>query len=105
MSKHPCAREGAWQMAQWRYNMETHLAKSHPEYASPLNPNGLKHLLNDVWETMVIQREEEIALGIPLEKILPKFTKIFNCSKLAFRIEPQFGQHLCLGKCRKRIAG
>ncbi|KAJ7812993.1 hypothetical protein B0H14DRAFT_2275574, partial [Mycena olivaceomarginata] len=58
-------REGGWQPAQWRYNMETHLAQSHPEYASPLNPSGTRRLPHELWERMEIQRVEEVALGIP----------------------------------------
>ncbi|KAJ7150438.1 hypothetical protein C8R43DRAFT_835989, partial [Mycena crocata] len=57
------------QPAQWRYNMEEHLAAAHPEYASPQNPDGQRRLPHAVWESMELKDDEQRALGIPLSKI------------------------------------
>ncbi|KAF8215121.1 hypothetical protein K438DRAFT_1926718 [Mycena galopus ATCC 62051] len=59
----------AAQPAQWRYNMEEHLATIHPEYASPRNPDGQQRLPHTVWSSMEISEVEERALGIPQSKI------------------------------------
>ncbi|KAK7059384.1 hypothetical protein R3P38DRAFT_2496197, partial [Favolaschia claudopus] len=60
--------------AVWRYNMPQHLRDIHPEYVSPLQPEG-QPLLFKVWESMRIEKEE-IALGIPESLIPQPFTNI-----------------------------
>ncbi|KAJ6583577.1 hypothetical protein DFH09DRAFT_838888, partial [Mycena vulgaris] len=62
-------KESALQPAQWRYNMEEHLALKHPEYASPRNPDAQQRLPYDVWIRMEITKVEELAQGIPLTKV------------------------------------
>ncbi|KAJ7866993.1 hypothetical protein B0H14DRAFT_2161749, partial [Mycena olivaceomarginata] len=62
-------RESRSQPAQWRYNMEEHLALAHPEYASPRNPDGLQRLPHAVWTAMEITVTEHRGLGIPEGKI------------------------------------
>ncbi|KAJ6494174.1 hypothetical protein DFH09DRAFT_1337840 [Mycena vulgaris] len=69
-------KASARQPAQWRYNMEAHLAAAHPEYASPHNPDGVKRLPITVLESFELQRVEQLALGIPANKIPPKFIKV-----------------------------
>ncbi|KAJ6517748.1 hypothetical protein DFH09DRAFT_1332133 [Mycena vulgaris] len=54
----------------------THLAAAHPEYASPHNPDGAKRLPITVLESFELQRVEQLALGIPANKIPPKFIKV-----------------------------
>ncbi|KAJ6559452.1 hypothetical protein DFH09DRAFT_1364826 [Mycena vulgaris] len=91
-------KASARQPAQWRYNMEAHLAVAHPEYASPHNPNGVKRLPITVLESFELQRPEQLALGIPAHKIPPKFIKvadpmrapICNRSSLVFATKLQF---------------
>ncbi|KAJ7891388.1 hypothetical protein B0H14DRAFT_2217219, partial [Mycena olivaceomarginata] len=61
-------KESRAQPAQWRYNMEEHLAQAHPEYASPRNPEGDKRLPHAVWIRMKTSDEEEKVLGIPVDK-------------------------------------
>ncbi|KAJ7442126.1 hypothetical protein FB451DRAFT_1105911 [Mycena latifolia] len=68
-------RAGDAQRAHWRYNMPKHLAAVHPEYASPLNPEGIR-LPHDVWETMKLAEGEERALGIPEAKIPAVFVDV-----------------------------
>jgi hypothetical protein len=63
------------QPAQWRYNMEEHLAAAHPEYASPLNAAAPQHLPHTVWMSMATTYVER-ALGIPPSKIPPAFTRV-----------------------------
>ncbi|KAJ7443372.1 hypothetical protein FB451DRAFT_1149702 [Mycena latifolia] len=75
-SRLTAGKAGGWQPAQWRYNMDSHLALCHPEYASPLNPSGNRRLPHDLWERMEIQRVEEVELGIPIDKLPAKFTKV-----------------------------
>ncbi|KAK7007144.1 hypothetical protein R3P38DRAFT_3403891 [Favolaschia claudopus] len=73
---HPDApRPGASQRAQWRYNMPEHLSTAHPEYASPLNPGGTR-LPHEVWESMKVERMEELALGIPAAAVPVPFTDV-----------------------------
>ncbi|KAJ7845234.1 hypothetical protein B0H14DRAFT_3455098 [Mycena olivaceomarginata] len=62
--------------AQWRYNMDEHLAQAHPEYTSPRNPNGVQRLPHAVWESMKMAAGEEIALGILLGKIPAPFARV-----------------------------
>ncbi|KAJ7078969.1 hypothetical protein C8R44DRAFT_586980, partial [Mycena epipterygia] len=62
-------KESRSQPAQWRYNMEEHVAQAHPEYASPCNPDGVKRLPHAVWTSMEISHGEQVALAIPLSKI------------------------------------
>ncbi|KAJ7803034.1 hypothetical protein B0H13DRAFT_1502591, partial [Mycena leptocephala] len=50
--------------ADWRYNMAEHLRDLHPEYASLLQPEE-DSLPYKVWESTRIDKEEEIALGVP----------------------------------------
>ncbi|KAJ6495111.1 hypothetical protein C8R45DRAFT_751649, partial [Mycena sanguinolenta] len=57
-------RPGAAQLAQWRYNMPEHLSLAHPAYSSPLSPGGTR-LPHEVWVSMKVGEEEELALGIP----------------------------------------
>ncbi|KAJ7847961.1 hypothetical protein B0H13DRAFT_1463685, partial [Mycena leptocephala] len=59
----------AAQPAQWRYNMEEHLAAAHPEYASPRNADAQQRLPHAVWTSMAMTDAEERALGIPPSKI------------------------------------
>ncbi|KAJ6618767.1 hypothetical protein B0H10DRAFT_2029088 [Mycena sp. CBHHK59/15] len=59
----------AAQLAQWRYNMEAHLATVHPEYASPRNPDAQQRLPHAVWTSMATTEAEERAMGIPESKI------------------------------------
>ncbi|KAF7376995.1 hypothetical protein MSAN_00117400 [Mycena sanguinolenta] len=66
---------GASQRAQWRYNMPEHLSISHPEYASPLNPGGIR-LPHEVWESMRLEAKEELALGIPAASIPAVFADV-----------------------------
>ncbi|KAJ7441241.1 hypothetical protein FB451DRAFT_1058249, partial [Mycena latifolia] len=68
-------RAGDAQRAQWRYNMPEHLAAAHPEYASPLSPEGIR-LPHNVWEVMKLTEGEERALGIPEAKIPAIFKDI-----------------------------
>ncbi|KAJ7678655.1 hypothetical protein B0H17DRAFT_838271, partial [Mycena rosella] len=62
-------KESKSQPAQWRYNMEEHLARDHPEYASPRNPDGRQRLPHTVWVSMELDQREHIAAGIPLSQI------------------------------------
>ncbi|KAJ6456289.1 hypothetical protein C8R47DRAFT_996339 [Mycena vitilis] len=57
----------------WRYNMEQHLRDAHPEYASPLQPEG-DPLPFKVWESARIDYNEQFLLGIPEFLIPPMFT-------------------------------
>ncbi|KAJ7817652.1 hypothetical protein B0H13DRAFT_1578015, partial [Mycena leptocephala] len=50
--------------AVWRYNMGQHLSDIHPEYASPLQHEG-GLLPFKVWQSARIDKEEEMALGVP----------------------------------------
>ncbi|KAJ7872497.1 hypothetical protein B0H14DRAFT_2721869 [Mycena olivaceomarginata] len=69
-------KESRVQPAQWRYNMEEHLAQAHPEYASPRNLEGDKRLPHAVWISMKTSTEEERALGIPVDKIPVTFSRV-----------------------------
>ncbi|KAI0054409.1 hypothetical protein BV25DRAFT_1949134 [Artomyces pyxidatus] len=63
-----------FQHAVWRYNMEEHLAERHAEYASPRNPDISRlPLPQAVWKAMEILRSEELALGIPEDKLPTPF--------------------------------
>ncbi|KAF8142253.1 hypothetical protein K438DRAFT_1439572, partial [Mycena galopus ATCC 62051] len=55
--------------AIWRYNMPQHLRDIHPEYASPLQPEG-DPLPYKVWESTRVDKGEEMALGVP-EFLIP----------------------------------
>ncbi|KAJ7031846.1 hypothetical protein C8F04DRAFT_1360484 [Mycena alexandri] len=66
----------AAQPAQWRYNMEEHLAIAHLEYASPRNPDAQQHLPHVVWTSMATTEAEERALGIPDSKIPAPFARV-----------------------------
>ncbi|KAJ7817541.1 hypothetical protein B0H14DRAFT_3741875 [Mycena olivaceomarginata] len=82
-------KESCAQPAQWRYNMEEHLAQAHPEYASPRNPEGDKRLPHVVWIGMKTSKEEERALGIPVDKIPVTFSRIAGLDEGVE--EPQLG--------------
>ncbi|KAJ7872413.1 hypothetical protein B0H13DRAFT_1633871 [Mycena leptocephala] len=56
--------------AVWRYNMGQHLRDIHPEYVSPLQPEGGLLPFN-VWQSARINKEEEMALGVP-EFLVPR---------------------------------
>ncbi|KAJ6627406.1 hypothetical protein B0H10DRAFT_1779660 [Mycena sp. CBHHK59/15] len=66
----------AAQPAQWRYNMEAHLATVHPEYASPQNPDAQQRLPHAVWTSMATTEAEECAMGIPESKIPAPFARV-----------------------------
>ncbi|KAJ7670327.1 hypothetical protein B0H17DRAFT_1209427 [Mycena rosella] len=69
-------KESKSQPAQWRYNMEEHLARDHPEYASPRNPDGQKRLPHAVWVSMDIDKREHLAAGVPISKIPAPFARV-----------------------------
>ncbi|KAJ7891131.1 hypothetical protein B0H13DRAFT_1578708, partial [Mycena leptocephala] len=50
--------------AVWRYNMGQHLRDIHPEYTSPLQPEG-DLLPFNVWQSARIDKEDEMVLGVP----------------------------------------
>ncbi|KAJ7710820.1 hypothetical protein B0H17DRAFT_1123915 [Mycena rosella] len=56
--------------------MEAHLAAGHPGDPSPHNLDGIRHLPIAVQESFELSRSEETALGIPTNKIPPRFTKV-----------------------------
>ncbi|KAJ7923206.1 hypothetical protein B0H13DRAFT_1602808, partial [Mycena leptocephala] len=72
--------------AIWRYNMPQHLRDVHPEYASPLLPEG-DPLPYKIWKSMRADKEEEMALGVP-EFLVPRpFTNFVQQSDEASRGE------------------
>ncbi|KAJ7635858.1 hypothetical protein B0H17DRAFT_1149654 [Mycena rosella] len=74
---HARGREGSKsQPAQWQYNMEEHLARDHPEYASPCNPDGRQCLPHTVWVSMELDQQEHLAAGIPLSQIPSPFDRV-----------------------------
>ncbi|KAF7334758.1 hypothetical protein MSAN_02374300 [Mycena sanguinolenta] len=68
-------RPNTSQRAQWRYNMPEHIATAHPEYSSPLSPGGTR-LPYEVWESMKVGEDEELALGIPKASIPGMFADV-----------------------------
>ncbi|KAJ7662776.1 hypothetical protein DFH06DRAFT_1088352 [Mycena polygramma] len=71
----PAQRKHDWVPAVWRYNMPQHLSMQHSEYASPLNPEG-NPLPYEIWQNMVISKEEELKLGVLEFLIPPEFTQV-----------------------------
>ncbi|KAJ7433111.1 hypothetical protein FB451DRAFT_1196532 [Mycena latifolia] len=61
-------RQGRGNVWELNCSLCDHLAAAHPEYASPLSPEGIR-LPHDVWEAMKLAEGEERALGIPEAKI------------------------------------
>jgi hypothetical protein len=56
--------------AVWHYNMGQHLRDIHPEYTSPLQLEG-DLLPFKVWQSVRIDKEAEMALGVP-EFLVPR---------------------------------
>ncbi|KAK7012371.1 hypothetical protein R3P38DRAFT_3019043 [Favolaschia claudopus] len=61
----------------WRYNMEQHLRDRHPEYASPLQPEG-DILPFELWLSARVEYNEQLLLGVPENLIPVPFTKFIH---------------------------
>ncbi|KAG1812034.1 hypothetical protein EV424DRAFT_1269338, partial [Suillus variegatus] len=53
-----------WRTAIWRYNLEAHLTKEHPEYANPGKLEGVA-LPRVVFDSVVLTAAEEKRAGVP----------------------------------------
>jgi hypothetical protein len=60
--------------AVWHYNMGQHLRDIHPEYVSPLQPGG-DLLPFKLWQSVQIDKEEEMALGVPMPRPFTNFVR------------------------------
>ncbi|KAJ6572726.1 hypothetical protein DFH09DRAFT_916417 [Mycena vulgaris] len=87
--------------AVWRYNMAHHLRDNHPEYTSPLQPEGAP-LPFKVWESARIGAAEEKALGVAIS---PEFTRFVAGDEADSRGEKRGGRGSNAENAAKRGKG